>query len=87
MSTRRHRAARARCLEGATHCTWCGCPISDELPAHHPQKATADHVEPQAHGGVDHEDNYVPACFACNSKRQDRDPSVLRHDVAGAEDW
>jgi 5-methylcytosine-specific restriction endonuclease McrA len=84
---RQHRTARARVLDGATHCTWCGIGISDDLPPSHPQKATVDHLLPRVAGGTDTVDNLVPACFKCNTMRGARDPSTLNHDVEGAEDW
>lgn len=75
---RQHRQARAQLLAGATHCYWCGTPISDDLPVGHPRKATADHLIAVADGGIDTIDNMVPACGRCNSRRGRRDPSVLR---------
>jgi 5-methylcytosine-specific restriction endonuclease McrA len=40
-----------------------------------------------ANGGTNVLENFVPACRECNIKRGARDPSVLRYDVPGAEDW
>lgn len=78
-------------LHEATHCHWCHCEISDDLPANHPQKATADHLLPVSAGGTDTRDNLVPSCFACNTKRGKMSVEawllLLNHDVEGAEDW
>lgn len=37
-------------------------------------KATIDHVIPQAQGGKNKWDNTVTACFPCNNKKRDRTP-------------
>lgn len=69
-----YRKHRLRIVRTATECTWCHVAISDRLPRNHPQKATADHLEPLSRGGRDTLDNLVPACFLCNSQRGNMTP-------------
>lgn len=85
---RGYRTARARVLHNATHCENCGCEISDLLGPNHPQKATADHIDPLSRGGPSTVANLRPLCRTCNLKRGakgvDWKPSPA---VVGAEDW
>lgn len=50
-------------------CFYCGIKtfISDEHPVRHDNAATIDHVLPKNLGGVDHIDNCVLSCLACNN--------------------
>lgn len=59
-----YQQARKRLLAVATHCYWCHRPITDQVPAGHPAKATADHYPPRSIAG-DHL-NLVAACTRCN---------------------
>lgn len=45
-------------------CHYCGQPAT-----------TYDHLFPQARGGPDTEDNKVPSCLKCNSKKGNRTPT------------
>ena len=86
---RRYREARARILLTATHCTYCGVEISDELPPTHPQKATVDHIKTVVDGGSDDDENLIPACLLCNEKRGtlsvEAFTRLLSHEVEGFE--
>lgn len=77
-------------LSTATHCSYCTCEISDELPDNHPQKATADHILPVSQGGADLIENLIPACLRCNEQRGtlsvEAFTRLLSHDVEGFED-
>lgn len=77
---RQYELARRALLANATSCTWCGKPISAQLPPGHPLKATADHYIPLANGGANDITNLVPACFLCNCRRQNKGPDWLRPD-------
>jgi len=87
---RRYREAREVLLRTATHCSYCTCEISTELPPTHPQKATADHIIPVAEGGTDDIENLIPACLLCNEKRGtlsvEAFTRLLSHDVEGFAD-
>jgi len=48
-------------------CQYCGKKLSKN-------RATIDHVIPQAQGGKNRWDNTVTACFPCNNKKSDRTP-------------
>jgi 5-methylcytosine-specific restriction endonuclease McrA len=48
-------------------CQYCGVKVSK-------QKATIDHVKPQAQGGKNTWENCVCACFKCNNFKEDRTP-------------
>lgn len=86
---RRFRETRAIVLATATHCAYCHCEISDELPPTHPQKATVDHIVPVAHGGTDEPENLIPACLGCNERRGTLSVEAftrqLSHEVEGFE--
>jgi hypothetical protein len=47
---------------------------------------TIDHIVPRAHGGDDHPDNLLPACWSCNSRRGTRDAEMARYDERGSYD-
>lgn len=49
-------------------CQYCGKKLKRN-------KATIDHVIPQAQGGKNRWDNTVTACFPCNNEKADRTPS------------
>lgn len=84
---RRHREARARVLEHATHCWLCGKPLRFDVGPRHPLAPSVDHLVAVVDGGVDVVENMLPAHYGCNSRRGRRDPSALRVDVEGAEGW
>ena len=52
-------------------CQYCGKKLKRN-------KATIDHVIPQAQGGKNKWDNTVTACFPCNNEKRDRTPSEAR---------
>lgn len=64
-------------------CHWCGRPVSDQLPAAHPAKATVDHLIEVDRAPTLALDSrlWVVACWACNSSRGSR----YWHDGRGAE--
>jgi 5-methylcytosine-specific restriction endonuclease McrA len=52
-------------------CQYCGArPPKNEL--------SIDHVVPRSRGGLDHWDNLVLACKACNCRKGDRTPEEAR---------
>jgi 5-methylcytosine-specific restriction endonuclease McrA len=48
----------------ATHCAWCGVPLT-------PAIAALDHIIPFAAGGTDDPHNLTPVCGQCNSHKSD----------------
>lgn len=48
-------------------CCYCGCEMTEQR--NYKNSSTIDHVIPKSKGGPDHLDNYVIACFSCNTKR------------------
>ena len=46
-------------------CCYCGV----RTTRYGPTGATIEHVLPKCHGGADHPDNLVMACYDCNSSR------------------
>lgn len=62
------RNFRRRLSEAQNHrCCYCGCMMGDD--PRHPQGATVEHYQAQAHGGKTTYDNCVAACRTCNEKR------------------
>ena len=98
-SGRNYRSAREKVLAEATHCTYCGCEISDDLPPNYIRtkdvngvpigvgKATTDHIITLADGGPDTVENLAPACLECNLARGTKDPGWNDPMVPGYEDW
>ena len=59
---------RTMLSEAQNHrCCYCGCKMTEQ--ANHKNSATIDHVLPKSKGGANHPDNYVIACYSCNTKR------------------
>lgn len=51
-------------------CHWCGKPMLKDASSRHPQFCTADHLVPQARGGITSAKNIVAACRDCNNRRK-----------------
>lgn len=66
------RAARRRLLKQWKRQTRL-CAYCEAAPA-----TTVDHLIPLIRGGTNYEGNLVPACLACNSRKQDRLPIEFR---------
>lgn len=62
-----HRAA-GKC---GGHCWFCGC-----LPE--PGDLTVDHAKPRSRGGLNHDDNLLPACEYCNNLKSNLTVSEFR---------
>lgn len=94
VAQRRSQAGRKRARRRITDgpCHWCGRWCLVCLPVGHKHRATWDHLVTQsAAPGMGYVDlrNLVRACWDCNSRRQDRSPSVLGHTErpAGSRRW
>lgn len=57
----RHR--KEKTLKQNNLCFYCKEPFTSE------RRPTIDHIVPRASGGLNHEDNYVVACYECNQKK------------------
>ena len=83
-NARMRRSQRQRVIErdGLT-CYICGRSVRDDVPEHHPRRATLDHVVAVCEGGETVDANLRVCCYACNQERgrkqrRDREHAAIR---------
>ena len=54
-------------------CQYCGLNASKDFEIWWTANLNIDHIKPKKHGGLDHSDNLVVACRACNLYKGDSD--------------
>lgn len=59
-------------------CIFCKGVMGPELPKHHPQKETLEHMIPLSRGGSHGFDNWALSCWACNHAKQARTAEEFR---------
>jgi 5-methylcytosine-specific restriction endonuclease McrA len=50
-------------------CWWCDKALRLDVPEHHPDRATVEHLVPRSKGGGNNIENCRPACYDCNHRR------------------
>lgn len=53
----------------STRCYYCNKRVLRDLPQHHPNKATIDHILPVSKGGTHALVNLVICCYPCNQEK------------------